>query len=98
MAENGGNASRAMLEAGYSPVTAHSPQKLTRSEGFKELMEQAGLTPDLIVESLVDDIKAKPRNRVGELRLGSDLLGLVKRDSPITAIQINIGDEKSSYQ
>lgn len=37
---NGGNITRAMLEAGYSPNTANTPQKLTESDGWKELMDQ----------------------------------------------------------
>jgi len=38
--ENGGNISKAMVDAGYSPETAHTPQKLTESKGWKELVEQ----------------------------------------------------------
>lgn len=38
--ENGGNVSQAMIEAGYSPNTAHTPQKLTESKGWEELMEE----------------------------------------------------------
>lgn len=40
MVENGGIASVAMLEVGYSPNTAKTPQKLTESEGFKEIWEE----------------------------------------------------------
>lgn len=40
MAENGGNASRAMIEAGYSPVTAATPGKLTTARGFNELLDK----------------------------------------------------------
>lgn len=38
-AENGGVVSRAMLDAGYSAMTAQDPKKLTDSKGWKELME-----------------------------------------------------------
>lgn len=37
--ENGGNVSRAMLDAGYSPATAKTPQKLTETKAWTELME-----------------------------------------------------------
>jgi hypothetical protein len=47
MVENGGVASTAMLDVGYSPATAKTPSKLTRSEGFKEVWEE------LIPRSLV---------------------------------------------
>lgn len=43
--ENGGIAiSKAMIEAGYSPNTAKTPEKLTESKGWKELMDT--LLPD----------------------------------------------------
>ena len=68
--ENGGNVSRAMMEVGYSPRTAKTPQKLTESKGFQELMEESGLTDQLLIDSLVDDIKGKPKRRFKELELG----------------------------
>ena len=40
MVENGGVASTAMLDVGYSPATAKTPSKLTQSEGFKEVWEE----------------------------------------------------------
>lgn len=40
MVENGGNASRAMIDAGYSPATAKNPSKLTESEGFADIKER----------------------------------------------------------
>lgn len=36
---NGGNVTKAMLAAGYSKHTANTPQKLTESEGFKEVAQ-----------------------------------------------------------
>jgi len=39
LVENGGNVSNAMIRAGYSENTAHTPQKLTESDGFKEIAE-----------------------------------------------------------
>ena len=38
--ENGGVISRAMLDAGYSPATAKTPQKLTNSKSWQRLMEK----------------------------------------------------------
>ncbi len=37
---NGGNVTQAMIDAGYSPATANTPQKLTESKGFEELREK----------------------------------------------------------
>jgi len=39
-AENGGNISRAMREAGYSPMTAKNPDKLTKSRAFQEVLDK----------------------------------------------------------
>lgn len=39
MVENGGNASKAMRDAGYSDKTAKTPSKLTESKGFRELLD-----------------------------------------------------------
>lgn len=44
MVENGGNVSKAMIDAGYSPNTAKTPQKLTDSEYVQALMAEVGLT------------------------------------------------------
>lgn len=50
LVENGGNnVGKAMIEAGYTPATAKTPQKLTESKGWQELVE----------EYLPDDLLAK---------------------------------------
>src|SRR3990167_8999915 len=48
LVENGGNVSRAMREAEYSPETAKNPQKLTRSKGYAEILKRAGVTDEMI--------------------------------------------------
>lgn len=84
MVENGGIASRAMVDAGYSEATAKTPQKLTESKGFKELCEEYGLTDGLIIESLVEDIRLKPQNRKPELELGAKIRGMLVDKTDIT--------------
>lgn len=78
MVGNGGNVTRAMLEANYSPNTANTPQKLTQSRGFKELCEERGLTEDFLIDALVEDIEKKPQNRKAELELGFKVIGKLK--------------------
>lgn len=75
MVENGGNVSRAMRDVGYSFNTAKTPQKLTESLGFIELCEERGLTDDLLINALVEDIKKKKGNRRAELELGFKIKG-----------------------
>ncbi len=82
MVENGGNISQAMIAAGYSPNTAHTPSKLTHSKAFKEfeaMCQENGLSSELVVKSLVEDILSKPMNRVSELLLASKILGLLDK-------------------
>lgn len=47
LVENGGNIGKAMIAAGYSPATAKTPQKLTESKGWQELM--ATVFPDRLL-------------------------------------------------
>lgn len=47
LVENGGNVSQAMIAAGYSPATAHTPQKLTESKAFKEIFSDYITDADL---------------------------------------------------
>lgn len=55
--ENGGKISTAMREVGYSPATAKTPQKLTESKGWTELLEE--FAPDsLLVEKLSQGLES----------------------------------------
>lgn len=75
LVENGGNASKAMRDAGYSIETAKDPGKLTRSKGFIELCEERGLTDEFLLDALIEDIDKKPGNRKAELELGFKVKG-----------------------
>ncbi len=79
MVENGGNASKAMIDAGYSSATAKNPSKLTRSKGYLQMLDDLGLTEALIIKSLVEDIKSKQGMRKAELELAAKLRGMMKR-------------------
>lgn len=76
LVENRGNVSLSMREAGYDLTTAKNPKNLTESKGYKQLLKESGLTEELIASALVFDIENKPKNRVSELRLGSEILGM----------------------
>lgn len=65
MVENGGNASQAMLKAGYSAALASNPQKLTRSETFQALMDKVGVTDDRLAEVLNDGLRASKTVIIG---------------------------------
>lgn len=49
---------------------------VTESVGFKQALRDLGLTEDLITSSLVYDIREKPKDRLGELKLGAEILGM----------------------
>ena len=100
MVENGGVVSRAMEDAGYSPNTAKTPKKLTESKGFKEVCDERGLTDDLIIGSLVEDIIAKPQNRKPELELGAKIKGMLvdkmEHSGSLIVKQTNYGERDNN--
>lgn len=53
---------------------------MTESPGFKQALAEFGLTEELITVSLVTDIKEKKGKRHQELKLGAEILGMVKRE------------------
>jgi hypothetical protein len=57
--DNQGNVSKAMKQAGYSPAMVKNPQSLTRSKGWQEAMEQAGITPGRLMKKLNKGLDAK---------------------------------------
>lgn len=77
LVENGGNVSKAMIDAGYSPATAKTPQKLTESDSFIALMEQEGITDQLMLHTLRDGLKAEKVVIVGN---GDDAFADVQPD------------------
>jgi len=81
--ESSGSVAHAMREVGYADSSANNPKSLTESIGYQQLLKDKGLTESLIVQSLVDDIKGKPKRRLGELQFGADLIGM-KKETPET--------------
>lgn len=91
LVEGGRTKGQALIEAGYSPNTAKAPTKVTESKGFKELCDDYGLTDSLIINSLVEDIKGKAKNRKPELELGAKIKGMLTDKLEIRG-NINIGN------
>lgn len=67
---------------GYGKIV-QDPKRILETPGFKQALYDLGLTENLITSSLVEDIKDKPKNRLGELKLGAELLGMVRKDPEI---------------
>ena len=72
---NGGNVTQAMIDAGYSENTANTPQKLTESKGWKELMDE--YLPDSLLASkhkeLLNKIDDKGQIDVQAVKAGLDM-------------------------
>jgi len=64
---------------GYNKII-QDPKRIIESTGFKLALAELGLTEELITTALVEDIKEKPQNRIQELKLGAEVLGMVRRD------------------
>ena len=58
LVENGGNVSKAMIDAGYSAATAHTPAKLTQSQAFQHFMQEAGVTDQKLVQVIKEGLEA----------------------------------------
>ena len=70
-----------MLEkVGYSKGISETPSRVLETKGFKDSLTEYGLTEELITTALVMDIQKKPEKRVQELKLGAEILGMVKRE------------------
>ena len=80
---NGGNVTKAMLDAGYSVATANTPQKLTESKAFADLLETY-LPDDMLLRALSYDIEKKEGNRTSELQLGFKLKGRMTEKVDVT--------------
>lgn len=61
--ENGGNVSKAMRDAGYSDNTAHTPEKLTTSKGWLELVEEK-LPDSLLAQKHLEGLNATNKDGI----------------------------------
>lgn len=89
MVENGGNASKAMRDSGYSKNTAKTPSKLTKSKSYTELLEET-LPNDFLLTALRADIEANPGNRRAYLDLAFKLKSLTNLNTPENEMEIRI--------
>jgi hypothetical protein len=97
--DNGGVKSKAILDAGYSKAMAHNPDRVMESRGFIEAMNSAGLSVDTLNTYLAQDLKAKPKQRLGELTLAYKLHGKLRENvtENKTLILITSGESATRY-
>lgn len=91
------NMGKIMRVAGYSELTSKTPQRLTESKGFNELCKKAGLTKDLVLKALADDIREKPRDRSKEIGHACKILGLYKADNEQASSLSNVAIPDSDF-
>jgi hypothetical protein len=65
---------------GYGPSVIKTPAKVLESPGYKDELRKLGLTEEFVTGALVEDIEKKPQNRLGELRLASEILDMSNRE------------------
>ena len=82
------NKKKALRKAGYSEYVSKNPKLVTKSKGFLAYMDEKGLTDENLATYLAEDIKKKPANRLGELKLAFELKGLNDKN-------INVNMEKA---
>ncbi len=56
--DNGGTMSSAMRKAGYSDAMIKNPQKVTKSKGFKEILEIIGVNDNALAKTLKEGLEA----------------------------------------
>lgn len=97
--DNGGNKSKAILQAGYSEASAQN-QKVLKTNGFIQALNQSGLDIDTLNTYLAQDLKAKPRQRLGELTLAYKLHGKLKENTQDnrTLVLVTSGESATRYQ
>jgi len=79
-----------MKSVGYNAL-ANTPNRVLESVGFKQALRDLGLTEELITSSLVADINAKPEKRLGELKLGAEMLQMVRQEDK------QVSENKNTY-
>jgi hypothetical protein len=84
------NLGKALKDAGYSDHVAHTPKGVTESKGFKQAMADAGITETSISKMLGEDLRAKEGNRLGEMKLATELLGGREQN-----LNVNVNTEKN---
>src|SRR3990172_2795084 len=73
------NKGELLTSVGYGGLVAkHRPTEILEAKGVKDALKTYGLTEGLITRALVNDIKKKPKRRLGELRLGSEILNMTE--------------------
>jgi len=85
------NKKKALLDAGYSLNMANSAVQVTESQGFKMYMARHGVTEDNLALMLSEDLANKPGERLGELKLAADLMGLTNKDLNLNVKQVDEG-------
>lgn len=78
-----------LKNVGYGKALQDQPGRVLSGQGFKMALAELGLTENLITTALVNDINGKPLNRIQELKLGAELLGMVKREDENEKPKIN---------
>lgn len=71
-----------LMQAGYSAEVANRPSQVLQSQGFKVELAKLGLTDELVVPMLVQDLENNPNKRWLGLSIAGKWLGLEQRDKP----------------
>ena len=67
----------AAVKAGYSDsVSTSAKANIEGTKGFQLLLKEKGLDDATLLDYLSEDLKAKPRERLGELKLAAEITGL----------------------
>jgi len=98
LADNGRNMGEIIKSAGYSDAVAKAPTKLTKSKGWKYLMDKYFPEDDLAEKhKYLLDKKRKEEIQIKALDMGYKLRNKYPVANNINAIQINVGKDREEY-
>jgi hypothetical protein len=66
--ENGGNYGKALAEVGYSPTVVKTPDKVTKSKSWKQLLEER-LSNDLLSKKHLELLNKQEVLKIGRKRI-----------------------------
>lgn len=88
-----------MIDAGYAVSTAEKEAKyMMESSGVKKELAKYGLTDELVITSLVEDIQKKPQKRQAELKMALQALGMQgSKHSAGLNVNFNLKADQDKY-
>jgi len=88
------NKGEVLRDVGYSESVSKRPTTVTESAGFLTYMSDSGITERNLAGMLAEDLQAKVGERLGEMKLAAQLMGIDGAADNSTNVQVNVMFDK----